>query len=121
MAALFVATITYAPASTAAISNARIVGVWVRLFILESPRFYRSESNAGLPFRITHTAGLDWKFPLPGALVSGPAVPSYVAMLRIYTARSEEHTSELQSHSDLVCRLLLEKKKKKIEQRNQIL
>src|SRR5438034_7964232 len=28
-------------------------------------------------------------------------------------ARSEEHTSELQSHSDLVCRLLLEKKKKK--------
>src|SRR5438034_4423389 len=29
--------------------------------------------------------------------------------------RSEEHTSELQSHSDLVCRLLLEKKKKIIK------
>src|SRR2546428_6358213 len=28
------------------------------------------------------------------------------------TRRSEEHTSELQSRSDLVCRLLLEKKKK---------
>src|SRR5947207_9178190 len=28
--------------------------------------------------------------------------------------RSEEHTSELQSHSDLVCRLLLEKKKEKV-------
>src|SRR5476649_2134095 len=28
------------------------------------------------------------------------------------SSRSEEHTSELQSHSDLVCRLLLEKKKK---------
>src|SRR5438034_5783517 len=28
-------------------------------------------------------------------------------------ARSEEHTSELQSHSDLVCRLLLEKKKQR--------
>src|SRR6266540_7414303 len=28
-------------------------------------------------------------------------------------ARSEEHTSELQSHHDLVCRLLLEKKKNK--------
>src|SRR5438034_2452219 len=27
-------------------------------------------------------------------------------------ARSEEHTSELQSHSELVCRLLLEKKKR---------
>src|SRR5260221_10498393 len=29
--------------------------------------------------------------------------------------RSEEHTSELQSHSDLVCRLLLEKKKKEFD------
>src|SRR2546421_5234311 len=32
--------------------------------------------------------------------------------------RSEEHTSELQSRSDLVCRLLLEKKKKKTENNN---
>src|SRR2546428_3016672 len=31
-------------------------------------------------------------------------------------ARSEEHTSELQSRSDLVCRLLLEKKKNTTEQ-----
>src|SRR5438132_9285514 len=31
----------------------------------------------------------------------------------LLVSRSEEHTSELQSHSDLVCRLLLEKKKKK--------
>src|SRR5215469_18861229 len=30
--------------------------------------------------------------------------------------RSEEHTSELQSRRDLVCRLLLEKKKKKIQE-----
>src|SRR5260221_7991294 len=30
-----------------------------------------------------------------------------------HARRSEEHTSELQSHSDLVCRLLLEKKKTK--------
>src|SRR2546421_8925336 len=33
--------------------------------------------------------------------------------LIIVDSRSEEHTSELQSRSDLVCRLLLEKKKKK--------
>src|SRR5699024_12497974 len=33
--------------------------------------------------------------------------------LAIYFARSEEHTSELQSRFDLVCRLLLEKKKKR--------
>src|SRR2546428_9080864 len=32
--------------------------------------------------------------------------------VRCRAARSEEHTSELQSRSDLVCRLLLEKKKK---------
>src|SRR5688572_32756304 len=32
------------------------------------------------------------------------------------TPRSEEHTSELQSQSNLVCRLLLEKKKKKHKQ-----
>src|SRR2546421_1568978 len=30
-------------------------------------------------------------------------------------ARSEEHTSELQSRSDLVCRLLLEKKKRRLK------
>src|SRR2546427_9339558 len=34
------------------------------------------------------------------------------------TARSEEHTSELQSQSNLVCRLLLEKKKKKKDNRS---
>src|SRR2546427_2249595 len=33
-------------------------------------------------------------------------------------ARSEEHTSELQSQSNLVCRLLLEKKKKQIAQQH---
>src|SRR5438132_10519196 len=32
--------------------------------------------------------------------------------------RSEEHTSELQSHSDLVCRLLLEKKNKQQKRRS---
>src|SRR2546421_2268868 len=37
--------------------------------------------------------------------------------------RSEEHTSELQSRSDLVCRLLLEKKKEKptVQERNSII
>jgi len=32
--------------------------------------------------------------------------------IKTLSERSEEHTSELQSHHDLVCRLLLEKKKK---------
>src|SRR5438034_5555378 len=53
-----------------------------------------------------------------GTASRGPAgeiVPlgSYSDAIDTFGARSEEHTSELQSHSDLVCRLLLEKKKKK--------
>src|SRR2546430_6886186 len=36
---------------------------------------------------------------------------SYAAALAVALPRSEEHTSELQSQSNLVCRLLLEKKK----------
>src|SRR5207237_8753364 len=45
---------------------------------------------------------------LRGAL--GDSVRARLAALR---GRSEEHTSELQSHLNLVCRLLLEKKKNK--------
>src|SRR5690349_25158848 len=38
----------------------------------------------------------------------------FVGQHREVAVRSEEHTSELQSRRDLVCRLLLEKKKKQI-------
>src|SRR2546427_8966560 len=41
-----------------------------------------------------------------------PALAQHTVMLRESRRRSEEHTSELQSQSNLVCRLLLEKKKK---------
>src|SRR5256886_6730152 len=40
------------------------------------------------------------------------ASPEFMALAFEVLARSEEHTSELQSQSNLVCRLLLEKKKK---------
>src|SRR5436190_10808627 len=46
----------------------------------------------------------------PAAVVREQAQRVEVALARL-GIRSEEHTSELQSHSDLVCRLLLEKKK----------
>src|SRR5690349_23031069 len=42
-----------------------------------------------------------------------PEVPAALRALRGRPLRSEEHTSELQSRRDLVCRLLLEKKKKR--------
>src|SRR6516162_638447 len=41
------------------------------------------------------------------------AVTMWIEALRLLPQRSEEHTSELQSPCNLVCRLLLEKKKKK--------
>src|SRR5688572_33071029 len=42
----------------------------------------------------------------------GPAGARRAGVAEISRPRSEEHTSELQSQSNLVCRLLLEKKKK---------
>src|SRR2546430_13687753 len=42
-------------------------------------------------------------------------VDSSLGLIRYCTSRSEEHTSELQSQSNLVCRLLLEKKKESID------
>src|SRR5688572_32555282 len=47
------------------------------------------------------------RFPLAPAVICGRRVRP----ARWRTLRSEEHTSELQSQSNLVCRLLLEKKK----------
>src|SRR5438034_4831345 len=47
---------------------------------------------------------------LYGTLMLAERRSGHVIML-LGALRSEEHTSELQSHSDLVCRLLLEKKK----------
>src|SRR5438067_4549928 len=49
---------------------------------------------------------------LSGASHLGHAAFSDLEKFDILTERSEEHTSELQSRFDLVCRLLLEKKKK---------
>src|SRR2546427_7684453 len=59
-------------------------------------------SGTGGPTRLRH-----WPRRQPLARLSG--IPPDLR------ARSEEHTSELQSQSNLVCRLLLEKKKKKIQ------
>src|SRR5438034_11615384 len=55
--------------------------------------------------------GLSWKLHLEFAADCGTDDEQLGSNANV--PRSEEHTSELQSHSDLVCRLLLEKKKKK--------
>src|SRR5690606_41933065 len=46
-----------------------------------------------------------------GLLIDSQSRADALAKLRGLLARSEEHTSELQSRENLVCRLLLEKKK----------
>src|SRR2546430_10361340 len=48
---------------------------------------------------------------LPASLLLAAQIRRPPQTLLIQTMRSEEHTSELQSQSNLVCRLLLEKKK----------
>src|SRR6266540_2689834 len=76
-------------------------------------------TSASHSFRLKTNIGYAWvpiELAGPGnelVLVSpdGP-VPAMTAALPFLDPRSEEHTSELQSHHDLVCRLLLEKKKK---------
>src|SRR6266480_6442334 len=62
-------------------------------------------------FRSRATIVLSSVWPV---LKSLPQTGRCFSFARSVSARSEEHTSELQSHVNLVCRLLLEKKKKKI-------
>src|SRR5476649_989950 len=67
--------------------------------------------------RRRHTRSLcDWSSDVCSSDLRPPkgslSVPSSgSSAMAFIVKRSEEHTSELQSHSDLVCRLLLEKKK----------
>src|SRR5438309_8111639 len=55
--------------------------------------------------------------PPPGACILSASTTTvgFDARMRAPGGRSEEHTSELQSQFHLVCRLLLEKKKKKLQ------
>src|SRR3989454_6930839 len=82
---------------------------------------FRSNAGGGMSLavrRLLASAGL--AALLPGAalaqqqatIVTG-RVTNAAGVPLVYTDRSEEHTSELQSPCNLVCRLLLEKKKKR--------
>src|SRR5438034_3370737 len=63
--------------------------------------------------RVMRFAPVKYRLPVPECQAgpSGTGSLNFTGANRITRRRSEEHTSELQSHSDIVCRLLLEKKK----------
>src|SRR3712207_8960532 len=96
------------------------------LMILRPPRstlfpyttLFRSPP-AGAPSPLPHLAGpgrqgADHPDPGVGRVGTMNAMSELKDRLRSDLTRSEEHTSELQSRQYLVCRLLLEKKKKNI-------
>src|SRR5260370_32587676 len=69
-----------------------------------------------------YTLSLHDALPISGVTLLPPVIRyperGRPARVRPGRPRSEEHTSELQSHLNLVCRLLLEKKKKKLKKKN---
>src|SRR5206468_6574819 len=72
-----------------------------------SAQVFQADGVTPVPGKGPLTAGTDYTLSYAGA-------PTCTLTLNLLSAaRSEEHTSELQSRSDLVCRLLLEKKNKK--------
>src|SRR2546427_10416552 len=76
---------------------------------------YTLSLHDALPIWCPACPGVCWRSPcaIPAsALPSSSSNSSSMPSARRTAARSEEHTSELQSQSNLVCRLLLEKKKK---------
>src|SRR5260370_23208900 len=56
-----------------------------------------------------------WRCTTPLRRPSDSRGVCYLGLLHCIKVRSEEHTSELQSHLNLVCRLLLEKKKTNVD------
>src|SRR5438034_403189 len=94
-------------------SAARLFVPPIALFFLTasaSLELYTLSLHDALPISSgppTISSATSW--PLCGGAPATPSRARWWCASR--TVRSEEHTSELQSHSDLVCRLLLEKKK----------
>src|SRR2546427_3528589 len=82
---------------------------------------FRSLVKAGIDSSLISTKGFGKSKPLargsnPKARAANSRVEIGIVDSTLVSGdqRSEEHTSELQSQSNLVCRLLLEKKKKKV-------
>src|SRR5207247_9326375 len=92
---------------TLSLHDALPISSWPGHFIDRNRPRFPARPSSGRPGGAPHHGR-------PGAPSSGCTGPTVRTAVRAPRARSEEHTSELQSRVDLVCRLLLEKKKKKI-------
>src|SRR5438132_3103487 len=92
--------------SPACYYSAALVSVFFFLMMRRPPRSTLFPYTTLFRSRATGAAG-------PARRVPHPYLYRARDRRRAHRERSEEHTSELQSHSDLVCRLLLEKKKNK--------
>src|SRR2546430_3726521 len=82
--------------------------------LFPSPTFFRSYIGRSWDDLLMRITDVQLAFPpillsLAIVAVLGAGVRNLIAVLAL--SKSEEHTSELQSQSNLVCRLLLEKKK----------
>src|SRR5438034_1626229 len=75
------------------------------------PNVVCAENLAALCTRLSGERVMILMLPAGGAVED--TLRDLLPLLSAGDTRSEEHTSELQSHSDLVCRLLLEKKKER--------
>src|SRR5204863_7915163 len=100
------------------VSHTRHVAPQLLLFFTHppAPRTHTLSLHDALPIsRHARASGQgapsNTRLKLAGALVGRIAFPRRRTFLSAAPPRSEEHTSELQSRRDLVCRLLLEKKK----------
>src|SRR5690349_21938493 len=78
----------------------------------DKPQF-TTRSPAGLIYRMSSPEQIRTRFLVVGSGIAGLHT-AWRASQHGDVLRSEEHTSELQSRRDLVCRLLLEKKKNRI-------
>src|SRR5690348_2118617 len=90
-----------------------LAGMWI--FTINVMLYNRGIRGEGMMFLVTLPISAAWLLGLGGALwTTGVCMASAVvfAILEMRGGRSEEHTSELQSPVHLVCRLLLEKKKR---------
>src|SRR5690625_5387067 len=95
-----------------------ITGIISSIFMLSSSVIFKPGSEANIPLETPDDVE---SLSLGEQLVNTFTVPDFIElfsgenMMALIVFRSEEHTSELQSRGHLVCRLLLEKKKKHLK------